>query len=272
MSKFGYAFKTSDGIRHTDTMEAKNRERVFEMLRQRGIRPIKVWEEEKPPLIRALRKAVMILVLVAAALLLVYLGMTVGIRKPAAPGPSTSLTESSTVNAPPGAKTGAGPIETRIVSLVEPSIRRYIDGLVLDEKALNTIFDRPSYRYLALYSQPGERIVPPTMTEALKRDFLEGMRERVLAYAEDDRAVRDLKGVVAGMKEEMERFMKLGGSIDDYFTMLESRQNAECDYKDKTYRTYRERGAGLSPSERLALRNSLNATLKAMGIRPIPDK
>ena len=40
--RFSYAYKTSDGVRHEDSMEAKCREDVFAALRARGIKAIKV--------------------------------------------------------------------------------------------------------------------------------------------------------------------------------------------------------------------------------------
>ena len=42
--KFGYSYKTSDGLRHEAEITAKTREDVFSTLRAKGIRPIKVWE------------------------------------------------------------------------------------------------------------------------------------------------------------------------------------------------------------------------------------
>ena len=40
--KYTYAYKTSDGVRHEDAMEADSREEVFVRLRERGIKAIKV--------------------------------------------------------------------------------------------------------------------------------------------------------------------------------------------------------------------------------------
>ena len=40
--KYTYAYKTSDGIRHEDSMNASSREDVFAELRKRGIKAIKV--------------------------------------------------------------------------------------------------------------------------------------------------------------------------------------------------------------------------------------
>ena len=40
--KYTYAYKTSDGVRHEDSMNAASREEVFAELRKRGIKAIKV--------------------------------------------------------------------------------------------------------------------------------------------------------------------------------------------------------------------------------------
>jgi len=40
--KYRYAYKTSDGTRHEDSVEAVSREEAFAVLREKGIRPIKV--------------------------------------------------------------------------------------------------------------------------------------------------------------------------------------------------------------------------------------
>ena len=40
--KYTYAYKTSDGTRHEDSMEASSRDAVFKALRVKGIKAIKV--------------------------------------------------------------------------------------------------------------------------------------------------------------------------------------------------------------------------------------
>ena len=44
--RFAYSYKTSDGVRHEASIEARSRDEVFSALRTRGIRPIKVSETE----------------------------------------------------------------------------------------------------------------------------------------------------------------------------------------------------------------------------------
>ena len=40
--KYTFAYKTSDGVRHEDSLDAESRDEAFAILRGRGIRPIKV--------------------------------------------------------------------------------------------------------------------------------------------------------------------------------------------------------------------------------------
>ena len=78
--KYTYAYKTSDGTRHEAAMEANSRDEVFEALRGRGIRPIKVVAADGSKAngeVRGLRKrAVFALVAIAALVagVVAYLG------------------------------------------------------------------------------------------------------------------------------------------------------------------------------------------------------
>ena len=78
--KYTFAYKTSDGVRHEDSLEAQSRDEVFQVLRGRGIRPIKVVAADGSKAngeVRGLRKsAVFALVALAAAIagVIAYLG------------------------------------------------------------------------------------------------------------------------------------------------------------------------------------------------------
>lgn len=80
--KYTYAYKTSDGIRRESVIEAASREAVFETLRARGIRAIKVMAADGSKAngeIRGVRKCVAVLLALCAAALagaLVYFSVT----------------------------------------------------------------------------------------------------------------------------------------------------------------------------------------------------
>ena len=70
--KYRYAYKTSDGIRHEDSIDADSREGVFVVLRTRGIRAIKVVAADGSKAngeIRGLRKRTATLIALVAATL-----------------------------------------------------------------------------------------------------------------------------------------------------------------------------------------------------------
>ena len=48
MKTFTYTYKSSDGVRHLEEMEADSKDTVFTKLRERGIRPVRVCEKESP--------------------------------------------------------------------------------------------------------------------------------------------------------------------------------------------------------------------------------
>ena len=64
---YGYSYKTSDGIRHESTFEAKSNEAVFAALRAQGIKPMKVWEIHSPYYISKRTRLIIILALALAA-------------------------------------------------------------------------------------------------------------------------------------------------------------------------------------------------------------
>lgn len=77
--KYTYAYKTSDGVRHEDSINASSRDEVFAELRKRGIKAIKVVAEDGSKAngeIRGVRKRSVAIATSAAAILagcLVYL-------------------------------------------------------------------------------------------------------------------------------------------------------------------------------------------------------
>ncbi|MBO5642899.1 MAG: hypothetical protein J6S51_02720, partial [Kiritimatiellae bacterium] len=74
--KYTYAYKTSDGVRHEETMNAASREEVFAALRAKGIKAIKVTAADGSKAngeIRGVRRRVVIILL---ALVAISVGIT----------------------------------------------------------------------------------------------------------------------------------------------------------------------------------------------------
>ena len=104
--KYVYAYKTSDGIRHEESMGAASRDEVFVTLRARGIRPIKVVAADGSKangevIVRGVRRRVVIAsALLAAAVAgcaayFLFPRSPVAGGKPSAPSPIVFTTEAS---------------------------------------------------------------------------------------------------------------------------------------------------------------------------------
>ena len=78
--KYTYAYKTSDGVRHEDVMDAASREEVFETLRAKGIKAIKVVAADGSKAngeVRGVRKRAVAVLMVLAAIgagVIAYIG------------------------------------------------------------------------------------------------------------------------------------------------------------------------------------------------------
>ena len=81
--KYTYAYKTPDGMRHEESMDAASREAVFEALRTRGIRPIKVVAADGSKAngeVRGIRRRVAVAIVLIAAAVVGAVAYFVGAR------------------------------------------------------------------------------------------------------------------------------------------------------------------------------------------------
>jgi hypothetical protein len=237
--KFGYSYKTSDGIRHESTFEAKSNEAVFAALRARGIKPMKVWEIHSPYYISKRTRLIIILALALAASL-VY---TIRLRHSALSSPHSALTA--------------------------PRHQIYGDPATwedIERDNFATVFPDVGDRILAAYAIPG-RISPGSLNLS-RQDLLKRMEEckdKDIAFdAADSNEATELKKIVQGMKEELRWYVADGvGSVESYLNRLRERQDEEI-------RIYERTKNELENCTDNALREERNAALRAMGLRTIP--
>lgn len=237
--KFGYSYKTSDGIRHESTFEAKSNEAVFAALRARGIKPMKVWEIHSPYYISKRTRLIIILALALAASL-VY---TIRLRHSALSSPHSALTA--------------------------PRHQIYGDPATwedIERDNFATVFPDVGDRILAAYAIPG-RISPGSLNLS-RQDLLKRMEEckdKDIAFdAADSNEATELKKIVQGMKEELRWYVADGvGSVESYLNRLRERQEEEI-------RIYERTKNELENCTDNALREERNAALRAMGLRTIP--
>ena len=251
--KYTYAYKTSDGIRHEDSMNASSREEVFAELRKRGIKAIKVVAADGSKAngeVRGVRKrAVAALVALAAvsAGVVAYFG---GTRTAAVVAANSAMSS-------PRHQIYGDP------AIMEPIERGDFGG----------ILPREGDKMLAIFAQPGKlmcakgvnpkRLGTGSGFEAYAKDEIAADKDIQIA-AEDSREVRELKQIVNGMREEMREYLANGnGTPRSYWRRLNERTLSEMQIYERTRRE-------LEKETRPEVWEQKNESLRILGLRTIP--
>ena len=244
--KYTYAYKSSDGSRHEAEMDAESREAVFEALRKKGIRPIKVIAEDGSKAngeIRGVRRRVVGVAVVLAAIVAVI---------------ATSLY--NRVSAPPLPEFESG--QTR---------RQIIGDTAIIDKGIATgwsdVFPEEGDRFFASFAIPGVRAGQRNTTveeikAALDRD--------VEVSDSDGLEARQVKSMVAGMKAEARAYINAGGSIVDYGKRLTERQDAEIAIYERAKAEIDHARKTMSQDDFIALWEGRNDQLRNLGIKLVP--
>ena len=256
--KYTYAYKTADGARHEETMEAASREAAFETLRARGIRPIKVAAcdgskangEESPAARRArtVRRLAAAAAAAAAALFIFH----------------------AAKNAP-AAEDGSN---------AKATARHQIYG----DPAIVSAFERGEFagalprsgdRMLAIFAQPGRLMFhkgtdPRRPTQEEMRIFTQyaaeelGEGEDVAITGGDSREERELKQIVNGMRAELREYLANGnGTPRSYWRRLNERTTREMLIYERTKRE-------LENETDEAVRERKNEALRRLGLLTVP--
>ena len=253
--KYTYAYKTSDGVRHEDSMNAASREEVFAELRKRGIKAIKVVAADGSKAngeVRGVRKrAVAALVALAAisAAVVVYLG---------------------------GTRTAA--VVTANPAAVSPRHQIYGDPAImesLERGDFTAALSREGDRLLAVFAQPGKLMCAKgTNPRLLSKNAAEkfaayaknelGTDKDITIASDDPREIRELKQIVNGMRDEMRTYLANGnGTPRSYWRRLNERTLEELRIYDRTKRE-------LENEKSSEVWEQKNEALRTLGLRTIP--
>jgi hypothetical protein len=255
--KYTYAYKTPDGIRHEDSMNASSREEVFAELRKRGIKAIKVVAADGSKAngeVRGVRKRVVAIIALGVGVvagLVAYLG---------------------------GARSGAVAANPETMS---PRHQIYGDPATMEafERGdFGGVLPREGDRLLAIFAQPGKlmcaRGVNPrrwetgngergTVFEAYAKNELAADKD-IQISADDSREVRELKQIVNGMREEMRQYLANGnGTPLSFWRRLNERTVSEMQIYERTRRE-------LEKETRPEIWEQKNESLRILGLRTIP--
>ena len=256
--KYTYAYKTSDGVRHEDSMSAASREEVFAALRKQGIKAIKVVAADGSKAngeVRGVRKRVVVALVTLAAVGVGVLAFFGGSRSAAfvAANPAT----------------------------ISPRHQIYGDPAVmeaLERGDFGSIFSREGDRMLAIFAQPGKLMCAKGVNprrlgmgngelgaafDAYAKNELSEDKDIPIA-AEDSREVRELKQIVNGMREEMRIYLANGnGTVKSYWRRLNERTLEEMRIYDRTKRE-------LENEKSSEIWEQKNEALRTLGLRTIP--
>ncbi len=254
--RYTYAYKTSDGTRHEEAVDAPSREAAFAALRKRGIRPIKVVAADGSKAngeVRGGRGRAAALA-AAAALLAGGVALWMGGREAG------------------GARTRQGaplPVAT-------PRHQIYGDPAIVggfERGRFEDVLPRPGDRLLAWFAQPGRLTCPKGVSPARLRRLSDGDAAALCEAARSDvpvstdapREVRELVQVVNGIRAEMRAYLANGnGTVRSFWRRLVERTEREAQIYARTRRE-------LEGEPDLAVWERRNEALRALGLRTIPN-
>lgn len=243
--RYTYTYKTSDGVRHEDAIEAKSKDDVFIQLRARKIKPIRVFD---PP--KTLWQKIGWRWTIIAGLTVALVSVLLAFMR---------FTESH-------------PDEPDMLT------RRqlYGDAATIADGVRSgwaAAFAKAGDRYLAYYVQPGLTVRPPSVTP----DEVKAVLTEDVAPTENDSVeVRQVKRMVRWIKDEAREYLAAGGNVEGYMSRLADRQVTEDAYWIKTS-VELNKLAEFAKNQSAKVRESTveewkkrNASLRAMGLRTIP--
>ena len=256
--KYTYAYKTSDGVRHEDSMTAASREEVFAALRKQGIKAIKVVAADGSKAngeVRGVRKR-------AVAALVAFVAFGVGVVAYFGGTRTAAVVAANSATSSPRHQIYGDP------AIMEPIERGDFGG----------ILPREGDKMLAIFAQPGKLMCAKganprrlgtgngergTVFEAYAKDELAADKDIQIA-AEDSREVRELKQIVNGMREEMRGYLANGnGTAKSYWRRLNERTLEEMRIYDRTKRELENEKSSVVWEQK-------NEALRTLGLRTIP--
>jgi hypothetical protein len=248
--KYTYAYKTSDGVRREDSMNAASRDEVFAALRKQGIKAIKVVAADGTKAngeVRGVRKRVV-------AVLVAFVAMCVGV-----------------VAYFGGTRTGndlGGSVPTAFATGQDR--RQVIGDAAIIEKGIRNgwsdVFALEGERFLASFAIPGVKAGQRNTSE---KEFAAALENKFVATDSDSLEVRQIKAMVEGMKTEARRYIAAGGTIVEYGKRLTERQDAEIAIYNRVKTDIENARASMSDEDFMTYWEKRNDELRNLGIKTI---
>ena len=261
--RFFYAYKTSDGVRHEDSVEAGSREAAFAALRAKGVKPIKVVASDGSRANGEPRRSWRAFAWAAAAAIGAWAlawALARGASGPVAPsGPVGTEAPPETVSAA-GARFAVQPLPRQAI----PGDRNRV------EAARTGAFASRAERYLARFAEPGRICKAAEGDVPGPGELTASLKTGIMASANDFTETIDMKRMVARLKDELRRYLAAGGDEAGFMAALEERQAEEAAQREKAATQLAE-ALRVKEGEEAAYEIWVraNARLRSMGIHPL---
>ena len=241
--KYFYAYKSSDGMRHEDALEATSREEVFAVLRKRGIKAIKVIAADGSKAngaVQGVRKrlvaALFASAVVGTALILYWV-------RPAA--------------------------DVRPFQIAETR-RQVIGDAAIIEQGIRSgwaeVFSEAGDRFLASFAIPGvEAGVRQVKSDEIRR----ALDKNIKITPTDTLEAQQIKSMVQGMKREARQYLAAGGTLISYGQRLVERQETELAIARRVEEEVLKASKTLDESAFMSFYEKKNDELRNLGLRPI---
>ena len=254
--KYTYVYKTSDGARHEDSMEAESREAVFVALRAKGIKAIKVVAADGSKAngeVRGMQKRIVAALVVLAAAVVGGIAYFQGTRT--------------------GAALAANP------AAVSPRHQIYGDPAImegLERGDFAAVLPRVGDQMLAVFAQPGKLMCakganPRRLTAEQAAAFGQYAASEIAAEGDialdpgDSREIAELKQIVNGMRAEMREYLANGnGTPRSFWRRLNERTAQEMQIYERTRRELEKETSEEAWEQK-------NDALRRLGLRTIPN-
>ena len=247
--KYTYAYKTSDGVRHEETMNASSREEVFTTLRKQGIKAIKVVAADGSKAngeMRGIRKR-------AVAALVAFVALGVGV-----------------VAYFSGTRTGGNLTPSEPSFATDQDRRQIIGDAAIIEKNIRNgwsdVFKLEGERFLASFAIPGVKAGQRNTSE---KEFQAALDHRCEVKTTDSLEVQQIKAMVEVMKNEARRYIAAGGSIVEYGKRLTERQDAEISVYARVKADLDKARKTMKDEEFMTYWEKRNDELRNLGIKTV---
>ncbi len=139
-----------------------------------------------------------------------------------------------------------------------------------EEKKKEPLFKFETEQMLALYATPGMNVPPTPFSPDFEQDMLESLKTDIVITSDDTPENIQKKELVAWMKDDLRKHIANGGSVEEFFTIIEKRQEEEAELLQEARRLIYLVDKEGNTRETQEAHRALNEALKEKGIAPLP--